>query len=187
MARNAAHGRHPYRWARRAMATLITIGAVGYFVMSAMLSHSAAAMRKLDAEEAGLVHAWPSHVQRHLYRVPIPQGATGVRFFEANAWASSELYVQFTTTPAGLRAFLAQLGTSPARLKDGDIAIVVPAEQTQHVDWRFTPGHHWASTAVHRPGLGPDTKITVDLDHPQAPVVFVVSTVTFTTPQEGGN
>ncbi|MER6566641.1 hypothetical protein ABT288_10700 [Streptomyces sp. NPDC001093] len=150
-----------------------------YLAISADQSHNVAAARKLRAERAGLVRDTPSTVQRDVYQVPIPAGASDVTFFEANAWEKDSLYVQFTTTPAGLAGFLARLGTNRAHLRDGLVTDVVPTRLRSQVGWRFPPGHHWASTALNPRGLRPAHQVTVNLDDPRRPVVFTVSTIRF--------
>ncbi|MEU8971512.1 hypothetical protein AB0D11_19965 [Streptomyces monashensis] len=144
-----------------------------------------AAARRLQAERAGLVRDTPSAVQRDVYQVPVPAGASDVAFFEANAWEKDSLYLQFTTTPAGLTGFLAGLGTSPARLRDGLVTDAVPARLRGHVGWRFPPGHHWAGVTLNPRGLRPAHRITVNLDDPRRPVVFTVSAIHFVHHRHG--
>ncbi|MDF3291585.1 hypothetical protein [Streptomyces silvisoli] len=169
------------RWTRWIVALLLVVISAGYLVISALQSHSAAAARELRAEMAGLVHGSPSAVQRNVYRVPIPPGASDVGFFEANSWRTDSLYVQFTTTPAGLKQFLARLGTRPAQLRSGLITVAIPASQTEHVRWRFPRDHRWAGIALGRPGPHPAYAITTNFDDPQRPAVFVVSTISFSS------
>jgi membrane-associated protein len=167
------------RWTRWIAAVLLMVIPAGYLVISALQSHSVAAARELRAEMAGLVHGAPSAVQRDVYRVPIPPGASDVGFFEANSWRTDSLYVQFTTTPAGLKQFLARLGTRPSHLRSGLITVAIPASQTGHVRWSFPHDHRWAGIALGRPGPHPAYAITANFDDPQRPAVFVVSTISF--------
>ncbi|MFJ9539162.1 hypothetical protein ACIRPX_18110 [Streptomyces sp. NPDC101225] len=138
-----------------------------------------AATRQLRAERAGLVHDTPSTVRRDVYQVPIPAGANDIAFFEDNSWEKDSLFVQFTTTPAGLDAFLARLGTHREHLRDGLVAVDVPPRLAGHVDWRFPPGHHWAGVTLRSRNLRPAHEITVNLDSPHRPVVFTISTIRF--------
>lgn len=167
------------RWPRWAAVPLLVLVPAGYLVVSALQSRSPAAAQEVREEMAGLVHYRPAPVQRHVYQVPIPHHAANIGFFEANSWQTSSLFVQFTTTPAGLRRFLGRLGTSPAQLRDGLVTVSVPAAERSRVGWRFPPGHHWAGLHMAQPGLHPVHDITVDLDAPAHPAVFVVSTISF--------
>lgn len=162
-----------------AAAALLVVVPAAYLAISADQSHNVAAARKLRAERAGLVHNTPSTVQRNVYQVPLPAGVSDVTFFEANAWEKDSLYVQFTTSPAGLADFLAGLGTSRAHLRDGLVAGTVPTPLRSRVDWRFPSGHHWAGMTLNTRGLRPSHQITVNLDDPRRPIVFTVSTIRF--------
>ena len=164
-----------------AIALLVLIPA-GYLAISAVQSHNEAAARELNAEQAGLVNGLPSPVQLAVYRVPVPDQAGGVAFFEANSWSTDTLYVQFTTTQDGLAGFLRQLGATPGDLQAGLRAVTVPTAQAAQVPWAFTGDHRWAGLALtsrepHPPH--PAYAITVDLDDPASPAVFVTSTVRF--------
>ncbi|MBY8886021.1 hypothetical protein K7472_14305 [Streptomyces sp. PTM05] len=158
---------------------LLTAISVGYLVVSGLQSHSAASEREVRAQTAGLVRGTPSAVQCGVYQVPIPPGAHDVEFYEANSWQADSLYVRFTTDRAGLGAFLARLGTGPARLREGMTAVEVSAARQGQVGWRFPPGHRWAGTTLAAPAPRPAHEITVDLDDPRNPAVFVVSTIRF--------
>ncbi len=149
----------------------------GYGAIAAMQSRDSDGEKLIRAEIAGLVPGWPSRMQRSVYQVPIPYNATRVGYFEANSWQDSSLYAQFTTTGGGLDSFLAQLGTSRAALTEGRIT-VTPTESTR-VDWDFSAGHHWAGLLLTKRGSTPDHRITVNLDNPDRPSVFVVSTTDF--------
>ncbi|MET7571810.1 DedA family protein [Streptomyces sp. NPDC005492] len=93
---------------------LLVVIPAGYLAISAAQSRNEAAARKRRAERAGLVHDMPSAVERGVYQVPIPTHANAVAFFEANTWEKDSLYVQFTTTPAGLNGLFTRLGTRTA-------------------------------------------------------------------------
>ncbi|MFI6564502.1 hypothetical protein [Streptomyces sp. NPDC050534] len=167
------------RLRRWAAAVLLTVIPAVYLAISADQSHNVTAARKLRAEQKGLVHETPSAVQRGVYQVPVPPGAGDVAFFEANTWEKDSLYVQFTTTRAGLTGFLARTGTSRAHLRHGRVTIAVPRGQSARVRWRFPAGRHWAGTTLPAPGLHPSREITVNLDDPGRPAVYVVSTIRF--------
>jgi hypothetical protein len=164
---------------RGLVAALLVLISAGYLAVAADQSHDVPAVRHLRAEQAGLVSGTPSAVQQALYRVPVPSQARGAAYFEANSWAQDTLYVQFATTRAGLAAFLGQLGAGPAGLRPGFLAAQVPAAQAAQVPWRFPPGHHWAGVALTSAGPGPSHAITVNLDDPQRPVVFVAAAIGF--------
>jgi hypothetical protein len=162
-----------------AAAVGLVVVPAAYLAVSADQSHNVAATRKLRAEQAGLVRGRPSAVRRGVYRMPLPADASGVAFFEANTWEEDSLYVEFTTTSAGLTGFLSGLGTSRSHLRGGRVADAVPARLRSRVGWRFPPGHHWACVTLNTRGLRPGHQVTVNLDDPQKPVVFAVSTIHF--------
>lgn len=156
---------------------LLILVPTGYGAVAAVQSREGDGEKQLKAEKAGLIHQWPSRMQRSLYRVPVPYNASHVGYFEANAWHSSSLYVQFTTTGGGLDTFLAQLGTSRTSLTSG--AVTVTAAQSSRVGWHLGAGHHWSGTTLTKSGSAPSHRITVDLDNPDEPSVYVVSTTNF--------
>nr|WP_202447734.1 hypothetical protein [Streptomyces sp. SID5468] len=157
-------------------ALLIAIPA-GYGVVAGLQSRDTDGEKTLKAEMAGLVADWPARTQRSIYQVPIPYNATKVAYFESNAWRGSSLFVQFTTTGGGLDTFLAQLGTSRAGLTESGQAI--PADQARRVGWTFSPGHHWAGATLPRSGQAPAHRVMVNLDDPDKPAVYVISSVAF--------
>lgn len=164
-------------WVQVVVGALLIAIPAGYGVVAAQQSRAGDGEKELKAEMAGLVADWPARTQRSIYQVPIPYNATGVAYFESNTWRASSLYVQFTTTGGGLDTFLAQLGTSRAELKAGEAAIT--PEQAKRVGWVFGAGHAWAGITMAQAGHSPEHHITVDLDNPDRPAVFVVSTVAF--------
>jgi predicted RNA-binding protein with PIN domain len=173
--------RPPRRPARRPLQVLVIalliLVPTGYGAVAAVQSRDSDGDKQLQAEKAGLIHQWPSRMQCSLYKVPVPYNATHVGYFESNAWSSSSLYVQFTTTGGGLDTFLAQLGTSRTELTSG--RVTVTSAQSTRVGWHFGSGHHWSGTVLSKPGSAPDHRITVDLDNPDEPSVYVVSTTDF--------
>jgi hypothetical protein len=160
-------------------AALLMLIPAGYLADSANQSRNVAVARLLRAERAGLVHGDPSKVQRAVYEVPVPAGASDVAYYEANAWDRDRLYVQFTTSPTGLAGFLHQLGSKPAALHNGKVTVTVPAGEAAYVPWQFPVNEHWAGMTLTTPGLHPDHRITVNLDNPERPTVYVVSSVHF--------
>jgi hypothetical protein len=157
--------------------TLLILVPVGYGAIAAMQSRATDGDRLTSVERAGLLPWWPSRAQRTIYHVPVPYNAANVAYFESNTWQHNSLFVQFTTTAGGLDSFLATLGTSRAALHDGQVT-VTPA-QAGLVGWSFTPGHHWAGLVMNASGVTPVHRVTVDLDNPDYPSVYVVSTTTF--------
>jgi hypothetical protein len=158
---------------------LLILVPTGYGAVAAVQSRQSDGDKHTKAALSGLVHSRPSRLQRRIYKVPLPANATGVGYFESNSWQTSSLYVQFTTTGAGLDAFLRQLGTSRSALRDGNVP--VSAAQAARVRWTFAPAHHWAGLTLTGTGTGTALthRITVDLDHPDRPSVYVVSTTDF--------
>jgi hypothetical protein len=165
------------RWARWLVTALLVVIPAGYVVLAAGQSHSPQAARELKAEMAGLVRDTPAGVQRRIYQLPIPSGVAQPAYFELNSWQKSSLYVQFTTTAGGLDTFLAQLGISRAALEKGHPAIT--PEQAKRVGWSFLPRHDWDGVRLAGAAGKPGHDITVNMDNPDAPVVYTVSTISF--------
>ena len=113
-------------------------------------------------------------MKRRIFEVPIPAGAWGVAYYETSNWKTSRLYVQFTTTAAGLDGFLAESGTSRAALTPG--RITVGDRDADIAGWSFVEGMSWAGTTVKREDPRPATDLTVDLTEPAFPRVYAVST-----------
>ncbi|MCQ4084656.1 hypothetical protein NGB36_29790 [Streptomyces sp. RB6PN25] len=164
-------------WIQWLIIALLVVIPAGYVVIAAGQSHDPQAARQLQAEMAGLVHDTPASVQRRIYQLPIPSGVTQPAYFESNSWRSSSLYVQFTTTAGGLDTFLAQLGISRAELEQGHLTITTG--QAKRVGWSFPAGHDWDGVSLPGSNGKPGHDITVNLDNPDAPVVYTVSTITF--------
>ncbi|WP_103889975.1 hypothetical protein [Actinacidiphila yanglinensis] len=167
------------RMLRGVACVLLALVPAGYLAVAADQSHNVAAAREIDAEQAGLVDGVPSATQQAVYQTPVPAGSGGAAFFEANTWAEDTLYVRFTTTRAGLAAFLRGLGAGPADLRTGRRAVSVPAAAAPKVPWTFPPGHRWAGMTLAGRGPRPSHRITVNLDDPDRPVVFVMSVISF--------
>jgi hypothetical protein len=130
-----------------------------------------------EAAARRLTPGAPSLLQKRIYQVPIPVGATHAGSLETNSWDTSVLYVQFTTSPGGVDTFLATIGTSRAALRGGTGAI--STTQAQSADWSFPGNRSWAGVQLHQTGDKPDHDIMVDLTDDEAPTVYVVSTVNF--------
>lgn len=148
-----------------------------YGAIAAVQSYDSDGDKHAKAQTSGIIHGLPTHLQRAVYQVPVPYDATDAGFLEANSWQVSSLYVQFTTTSGGLDTFLAQYGSSRAALRDG--RITVTAAEAHRVGWDFAAGHHWAGTDLGAKGTAPSHRITVDLDDPDRPSVYVVATTDF--------
>lgn len=156
---------------------LLILIPTGYGAIAADQSYDNDGDKHARAKTSGIIHGLPTRLQRSVYQVPVPYNATGVGFLEANSWQVSSLYVQFTTTSGGLDTFLAQYGTSRAALRDG--RITVTAAEAHRVGWDFAAGHHWAGTDIESRGAAPSHRITIDLDDPDHPSVYVVATADF--------
>jgi hypothetical protein len=165
------------RWVQWLVVAVLILVPSGYGAVAAVQSRDTDGAKSLKAEMAGLVDDWPARMQRSIYQVPIPYDATKVAYFESNSWQTSSLYVQFTTTAGGLDTFLAQLGAGREDFRNG--AVTITADQAKRVGWKFSPGHDWAGAALPAHGDKPRHEITVNLDNPDKPSVYVVSTVNF--------
>jgi hypothetical protein len=175
---NAQPLRKPPRWVRWTVLPLLVLVPVGYVIISAEQSRDSGSAKQNQAAATGLSHYWPSKVQRRIYQVPIPYvSTTGVAYLETNSWTTSTLYVQFRTNAGGLDTFLAQVGTSRAALKAGDVTVT--AKQRKIVQWNFGATHQWAGVSLTQHGDKPDHNLVVDLTNPDQPVVYVASTMNF--------
>lgn len=176
---NAPPLRKPPRWVQWTVVPLLVLVPVGYVIISAEQSRDSGKDKQTQAAATGLTHYWPSRVQRRIYQVPIPLGGSAKRvaYLETNSWTTSTLYVQFHTNAGGLDSFLAQIGTSRAVLKTGDIAIT--AQQRKIVGWIFRPTHNWAGVSLTQHGDKPDHNLVIDLTNPDQPVIYVASTMNF--------
>ncbi len=157
-------------------ALLIAIPA-GYGVVAAVQSYDSDGDKHAKAQTSGIIHGLPSRMQRGVYQVPVPYGATGTGYLEANSWQVSSLYVQFTTSAGGLDTFLAQYGTGRTVLRDG--RVTVTNAEARRVGWDFTTGHHWSGADLTSHGTAPSHRITVNLDNPDRPRVYVVASADF--------
>lgn len=174
-------GRGPGRRLLTALVVLVLIAVpLGYLVVSAQQSRDSGRQKQRMAAAEGLVAQWPSRVQRRIYDVPIPGGATDVAFYETNAWEQSSLYVRFGTVPWRLDRFLENIGTDRSALRAG--AVTITEKQAGTVGWELRPagqGDNWAGIVHRQPGSAPDVAVTVDFSRADHPRVYVVSTVRF--------
>ncbi|MFF3843026.1 hypothetical protein [Streptomyces sp. NPDC001930] len=162
------------RWLTAVIIVLLVGIPAGYLVISAGQSRDSGRDKERESSAAGLQDNWPSLMKRRIFEVPIPAGAWGVAYYETSNWKTSRLYVQFTTTAAGLDGFLAESGTSRAALTPG--RITVGDRDADIAGWSFVEGMSWAGTTVKREEPRPSTDLTVDLTEPAFPRVYAVST-----------
>ncbi|MEW1546346.1 MULTISPECIES: hypothetical protein [Streptomyces] len=157
---------------------LLLIGIpAGYLVVSAEQSRASGRDKAAESSSTGLRDAWPSQMKRRIFEVPIPRGSERVAYYETSNWRTSRLFVQFTTTPAGLDEFLGAIGADRAALQPGVPAI--SAKDAATVGWNFTPGERAWSGLVHpRAAPRPGQHIVVDETLVFAPRVYVVSATT---------
>ncbi|WP_262387312.1 hypothetical protein [Streptomyces sp. TRM49041] len=164
------------RWFTALVIVLLIGIPAGYLAISAEQSRSSGRDKEAESSVTGLQDSWPSKMKRRVFEVPIPARSRDVAYFETSNWKSSRLYVQFTTTGAGLDVFLEKAGTSRSELGAGEIT--VSGRDADVVGWAFRPDHDWSGTTQHRERPRPTRDITVDLTDPAAPRVYVVSTTT---------
>ncbi|GAA2450273.1 hypothetical protein [Streptomyces macrosporus] len=170
--------RPKHRWLAAIVVVLLIAIPAGYLVLSAHQSRESGKDKQRDAAATGLVWQWPSKVERRIYEVPIPKGASYVAHYERNAWERSSLYVQFRTSRAKLDAFLEEVGSDSSELREGGEG--VDDRQADAVGWDFdAPDRRFAGTRIERPGERPDLEITVDVTHEKRPRIYVVSTAEF--------
>ncbi|MFF4172502.1 hypothetical protein [Streptomyces sp. NPDC001744] len=161
------------RWLTAVIIVLLVGIPAGYLVISAGQSRDSGRDKERESSVAGLQANWPSQMKRRIFEVPIPTGAWDVAYYETSNWKTSRLYVRFTTTAAGLDAFLADSGTARARLTQG--LVTVGDRDAEIAGWSFGGGTAWAGTTVGREKPRPATDITVDLTEPAFPQVYAVS------------
>ncbi|WP_455352231.1 hypothetical protein [Streptomyces sp. SYSU K217416] len=161
------------RWVTAVIIVLLIGIPAGYLLISAEQSRDSGRDKARKASATGLTLAWPSKVQRSIYEVPIPDTARGVAHYETNNWKTSRLYVQFKTNNSDLDAFLKNVGTSRAALKEG---VAISGRDTAVVGWKFLPGHVWWGTTHTQKDPQPSLDITVDFSDLFAPRVYLVST-----------
>lgn len=146
----------------------------GYLLVSAEQSRDSGRNKEREASAGGLTVGWPSQVQRRIYHLPVPLMAQNLAYFETNNWKTSRMHIRFATTPADLDAFLKDVGTSTAALKEGEVSIR-PHDQAT-VGWVFTPERKWSGLSYEQKEPLPSLDITVDRTVPDRPWVYAVST-----------
>ncbi|MCA6090726.1 hypothetical protein LE181_00825 [Streptomyces sp. SCA3-4] len=163
-------------WVKPVVIFLLLAIPAGYLYISAMQSRKGSTTKREEAVSKGLEEGWPSKVQRRIYGMTVPAYATDVAHYETNSWRTSSLYLQFTTNRKKLDKWLKQVGTNRAALQDGRITI--DADEAAVVGWKFGSGHHWKGTVREQDKPKPNFQITANMDNPDRPRVFVISTVT---------
>ncbi|GAA2256843.1 hypothetical protein GCM10010232_53230 [Streptomyces amakusaensis] len=161
------------RWLTAIIIVLLVGIPAGYLVISAEQSRESGRHKAAESSASGLRDNWPSQMKRRVFEIPIPMKSTDVAYFETSNWQTSRLYVQFTTTAAGLDRFLADVGTGRDELTEGEIAI--SRRHAETVGWDFGGDFSWASVSQNNPHPRPSQDITVDRTDPDRPRVFVVS------------
>jgi hypothetical protein len=166
-------------WVRWVVLPLLVLVPIGYLLISAEQSRDSGEDKQQEAAATVLTHhSWPTKVQRRIYQVPIPVGSTNVGYLETNSWKTSSLYVQFATSPGGLDSFLAQIHTSRAALRQGYFP--VGAAQARRAGWAWRADRVWAGARLTQHGDRPDHSIVVNLNNPDRPYIYLVSTMDFT-------
>jgi hypothetical protein len=166
------------RWVRWITVPLLILVPFGYMLISADQSRDSGEGKQQEAAATVLSHHdWPTKVQRRIYEVPIPLGSTNVGFLETNSWKTSSLYVQFATTPGGLDAFLAQIHLTRAALRTGYIPIT--AAEAKRAGWEWRAHRVWAGVSLKQHGDKPDHAVVVNLNNPDRPYIYLVSTMNF--------
>ncbi|WNI18582.1 hypothetical protein [Actinacidiphila sp. ITFR-21] len=165
------------RWVRWTVLPLLVLVPIGYVAVSAEQSRDSGEDKQQEAAVRHLTRAKPSSLQQRIYQVPFPAGARNQGYLETNSWDVSVLFAQFTTTAGGLDTFLAKTGTSRTALRPGHDTIT--PVRAARAGWDFTVHRSYAGIALHQVGDKPDHDIMVDLTDPDAPSVYVVSTVNF--------
>ncbi|MEU3183584.1 hypothetical protein ABZ707_05120 [Streptomyces sp. NPDC006923] len=165
------------RWLTAIVIVLLIGIPAGYLVISAEQSRDSGRNKEAEASATHLQRLRPSKMKLRIFEVPVPVGATRVRYYETSNWKSSRLYVQFDVTSGRLDTFLTELGTTRSALKDG--AITITPRDRRTVGWNFDiPGHDWVGTSHRQQDPRPSQDIVVDLTEPGFPRVYVVSTTT---------
>ncbi|MFF5563821.1 hypothetical protein ACFY7Z_17240 [Streptomyces sp. NPDC012623] len=169
--------RNRRRWLTAVVIVLLIGIPAGYLLISAGQSRDSGRDKEMESSATGLQQLRPSKMKRRVFEVPVPDGATDVRYFETSNWRTSRLYVQFDVTSGRLDTFLTELGTTRSALKAGSLNIT-PRDRDV-VGWNFhIPGHDWAGLSHRQEGPRPSQDIVVDLTDPGFPRVFVVSSTT---------
>lgn len=165
-------------WVRWTVVPLMVLVPIGYLLISAEQSRDSGEGKQQEAATTVLSHhSWPTKVQRRIYEVPIPLGSTNVGYLETNSWKTSSLYVQFATTPSGLDTFLAQIRISRAALRTGYIPI--SGQEAKRAGWVWHTDRVWAGARLTQHGDKPDHSIVVNLNNPERPYIYLVSTMDF--------
>ena len=169
----------PHRPRNRLLTLLIVVLLIAvpasYLVFSAFQSRQSGEDKERNASSTSLTYRWPSKVQRRIYDVPVPYGATRVAHYETNSWRQSRLYAEFRTDPQHLGSFLRYLGTSAAELDAGGAAVT--DRQAATVGWRLDDEEHLAGTIRDRVDDRPQVRVLVDDSFASRPRVYVVSTI----------
>ncbi|KJY43227.1 hypothetical protein VR41_04235 [Streptomyces sp. NRRL B-1568] len=164
------------RWLKAVIVFLLITIPAGYLYISAMQSRGGGEDKQEQAASGGLEAGWPDRLQRRIYEVTVPPYAEDVAHYETNSWKASSLYLQFTTTREKFDKWLNDVGAGASELKDGDVTI--DDDEASEVGWKFAHGHHWAGVVRDQDKPKPSLEITANLDDPDHPRVFVVSTTT---------
>ena len=149
----------------------------GYLVISAAQSRDSGKDKEAKYAATGLTKGWPSKVQRRLYQVPVPHPSAQVAYYETNNWKTSRLYVQFSTTHAGLDQFLAEIGLDRDDLRKDDLTI--SGRDQEITGWRFKgtgarPGEFYGLVRTKK-NPTPTLDVVVNYGNPAFPFVYVVS------------
>ncbi|GAA3724901.1 hypothetical protein [Streptomyces tremellae] len=165
---------------RRRLLTLVVIVLLvgvpaGYLAIAAEQSRDSGRKSEAEAAATGLQPIRPAGFRKRIYDLPIPAGATKVRYYETNNWKNSRLYTQFDVTSGRLDTFLNQMGTDRAALRPG--AVTISARDQKIAKWDFSvPGHLWAGLVLKQKPPLPTVDVVVDLSDPATPRVYAVST-----------
>ncbi|MBB5936232.1 hypothetical protein [Streptomyces zagrosensis] len=163
------------RWPRAVGLFLLIAIPAGYMAISAQKSRGSGEDKQENAAATGLTHNWPSKVQRRIYDTPIPSYSVDVAYYETNSWKSSRMYVQFVTSAKGLDKFLSRFDVTRDVLNDGQVTI--DEKSASAVGWKLDADKKWAGGVIDQKDPEPTLDITVDLDNPDHPKVYVISTV----------
>ncbi|MEU5974774.1 hypothetical protein [Streptomyces sp. NPDC047315] len=165
------------RWLTAVVIVLLIGIPAGYLVVSAEQSRDSGRDKAAESSATGLRESWPSQMKRRIFEVPIPPESERVAYFETSNWKTSRLYVQFTTTSAGLDLFLESMGTSRTALQPG--LVTIGTKEATTVGWTFTPGERaWTGLTNPQDKPRPTQQVVVDLTNTERPRVYVVSTTT---------
>lgn len=162
------------RWLAAIAVVLMVAIPAGYLVLSGYQSRASGESKARAASADAMRYGWPTKLQRRIYDVPVPDGASYVGHYETNAWGRSSLYVQFRVSPVQLGSFLDQLGTSTTELREG---VSLTERDTAATGWVLDdPDRTYVSTVVQHGPDRPRVAVTVDLTPEEQPRVYVAST-----------